>query len=305
MKNNKVLALVLTFMLVCAGIVLAGFAPAAENVPGAPGNLMATPGDGEVTLTWTTPDNGGSTIIGYEYSVSENNTEDWKPTGPDVAATSFCVTGLTNGTSYILKVRAVNGEGEGASASTTAVPAALPDIIEGINGNRELTSLPQPIPATMSAGDTIIYKMPASCFLWFHGQTDDSYNYLASLNAMIDNGTILVVSTIDPTYFTVSYVYELNSVAIKLTATSASGVAAVGTLKLVDNTPTATNGNEIRIVQSQVELNSAPKPNPSPNPYVGLPATGDSHFALIAVFAVAMLFSGVLFIQVRRMKKQH
>jgi titin len=44
------------------------------TVPGAPVSLSATPGDTEVTLTWTAPtDDGGSAITGYEYSLDGEN----------------------------------------------------------------------------------------------------------------------------------------------------------------------------------------------------------------------------------------
>ena len=43
-----------------------------ETAPGAPRNLTATPGDGEVTLTWDPPlSDGGTPIIRYEYQVDE------------------------------------------------------------------------------------------------------------------------------------------------------------------------------------------------------------------------------------------
>ena len=39
----------------------------AITAPGAPQNLVATPGKGKVTLTWTAPsDDGGSAITGYQ-----------------------------------------------------------------------------------------------------------------------------------------------------------------------------------------------------------------------------------------------
>lgn len=81
------------------------FGPA--TTPGAPTGLAATPNDGQLTLTWTAPAiTGGSAIQHYEYSLDGVN---WTSTGS--ADTSYTITGLTNGKSYTVKVRAVNGKG--------------------------------------------------------------------------------------------------------------------------------------------------------------------------------------------------
>ena len=90
------------------------------TIPAAPQNLAATPGDGQVALSWATPaSDGGSEITRYEVSSDGSN---WTDVG-DV--TGYTVTGLTNGQSYTLSVRAVNAVGTGAEPSITATPQAL------------------------------------------------------------------------------------------------------------------------------------------------------------------------------------
>jgi|GEM_PF-3608556 len=90
-----------------------------ENVPGVPQSFAATPGDGQVTLTWAAPlSDGGSPITHYE--VSSDNGITWNTASTDIGHT---FTGLTNGTQYTFKVRAVNALGGGAEASATATPA--------------------------------------------------------------------------------------------------------------------------------------------------------------------------------------
>ena len=91
------------------------------TVPGAPILLTAASGDGNVTLSWTAPDGGGSGITGYEYCVDGGP---WISV-PD-AGTTYTVTGLMNGTEYTFWVRAVNGIGEGPSSAVKATPGALP-----------------------------------------------------------------------------------------------------------------------------------------------------------------------------------
>ncbi len=94
----------------------------AATVPGAPTSLSATPGDGQVILSWTAPADGGGTITSYEY---QQDGGAWTTTGG--TTTSYTVTGLTNGIEYSFKVRAVNAMGAGAASSAnTATPAATP-----------------------------------------------------------------------------------------------------------------------------------------------------------------------------------
>ena len=93
------------------------------NAPGAPRNLTATPGDREVTLTWSPPlSDGGTPIIRYEYQVDGGA---WSETdGP----ARHVVDGLTNGTQYRFAVRAINSvnEPEPGPGSTSALVSASP-----------------------------------------------------------------------------------------------------------------------------------------------------------------------------------
>ena len=115
------------------------------TVPSAPGNLMAAGGDGEVTLSWRTPNDGGSTIKYYEYMIDDSQ---WISTKRK--STTHTVAGLTNGETYKFKVRAVNLIGPGPeSRPVEATPAAVP------SAPRNLTATP---------GDqrvTLIWERPA------------------------------------------------------------------------------------------------------------------------------------------------
>ena len=95
------------------------------DYPGAPTNLTATAGNTQVILSWTAPaDDGGSDVTGYEY---EQDTGGWTATGS--TDTTYTKTGLTNGTRYRFKVRAVNTLGGGtASASVSATPSTIPGV---------------------------------------------------------------------------------------------------------------------------------------------------------------------------------
>jgi hypothetical protein len=90
--------------------------------PSIPQNVVAKPGDGQVTLSWEAPVNdGGNAIIHYEvYKKGDNN---WTDAGLN---TSYTFTGLTNGVEYTFFVSAVNGVGAGEWVQVKAAPEAPP-----------------------------------------------------------------------------------------------------------------------------------------------------------------------------------
>ena len=84
------------------------------SAPGAPRNLTAVGGNGEVVLTWDAPaSDGGAAITDYEYRI--NRSGPWIPIGS--TDTTHTVTGLDNGTAYVFEVRAVNAAGRSASTN--------------------------------------------------------------------------------------------------------------------------------------------------------------------------------------------
>jgi len=90
----------------------------AVTVPAAPQTFIATPGDGQVALSWTAPaSDGGSAVT--KYQVSKDNGVNWTDAGLN---TTHTFTGLINGTEYTFKVRAVNSAGNGAEVSVSATP---------------------------------------------------------------------------------------------------------------------------------------------------------------------------------------
>ncbi len=111
---------------------------AAITQPGSPNGLTASPGSGQVTLSWTAPaSDGGTGISGYEiYRGTRPGGESSVPVnGTPVQSTSYTLTGLTNGTTYYFTVAAVNkanrqgaasGEASATPVSASAATSASP-----------------------------------------------------------------------------------------------------------------------------------------------------------------------------------
>lgn len=97
---------------------------AAATVPDQTTGLGAVAGDGEITLNWTAPADGGSALTDYILE-RDAGTGFAVITDGVGTGTSFTDTGLTNGTSYTYRVAAMNGVGIGAvSATAFATPLA-------------------------------------------------------------------------------------------------------------------------------------------------------------------------------------
>ncbi len=116
---------------------------AGPSVPDAPRNLVATPGNGTMTLTWSPPSSdGGSPITGYTLYRGTNSGNRSFPVSLG-NVTTYTDTGLTNGQRYYYVVTAVNAIGEGPpSSEVSAKPATVPGSpgnLQAIPGNGNVT----------------------------------------------------------------------------------------------------------------------------------------------------------------------
>jgi len=170
--------------------------------PTAPQNLTATTGDGQVTLSWAAPDdNGGAAISKYQYSVSTDGTDNWQDVpGSDAATTGYTVTGLTNGTSYTFKVRAVNGIGAGKEASATATPieAPIPVATIGVAGAGGATTITTNGAALQMLAEVQPANATNRAVTWtISGGSGAAVNAETGLLTATANGTVTVRATAD------------------------------------------------------------------------------------------------------------
>ena len=109
--------------------------------PDAPSVDSVTAGNGQLTINFAAPrSDGGAGITSYEYSLDDGS--NWVASDPAATVSPIVVSGLTNGTAYSVRLRAVNSVGPGfASATILATPVTTPDapIIDAVTaGNGQL-----------------------------------------------------------------------------------------------------------------------------------------------------------------------
>ena len=107
---------------------IGGIPTKAATSPLTLGSVIAVRGNTEAGLSWSTPTfNGGNPISDYAIQYRSNKSEAWMTFSHTISAnTAIAVTGLTNGTSYVFRVAAVNAVGQGAWSSPSNPVTPLP-----------------------------------------------------------------------------------------------------------------------------------------------------------------------------------
>ena len=159
-------------------------APAGPYTPPAtpshPYDLRAAGGDRSVTLTWSNPINSTITHYMYQYRAAPPAAgwSAWKAiANSDANTTHFVKSGLTNGTEYRFKLRAVNAYGASAPA-----PNAAPWYVAAIpSGGVGVPPPPKPTPAPGApASVTVTRSYNALAVSWDASSGATSYQIMYS-----------------------------------------------------------------------------------------------------------------------------
>ena len=114
--------------------------------PGAPTNLTATPGDGQVALSWSPPDPAfARAVSGYKVQ--------WKHpiAGMLVTEATSCTVAATNGVKAVYSVAAVNAGGPGPSVETGPIVArGIPTVTLAADQSTVARRVPVVLTATVS-----------------------------------------------------------------------------------------------------------------------------------------------------------
>ncbi len=89
------------------------------TTPGAPSISSVTSAHLSLSVAFSAPaSTGGSTLLNYEYSTDNGTT--WTSRTPAATTSPISITGLTNGTAYQVRLRAVNAAGAGTASTAVA-----------------------------------------------------------------------------------------------------------------------------------------------------------------------------------------
>ena len=95
------------------------------TVPGIPTNLVLTPGDAQIEITWSAPSSdGGSTLTGYDLDYKLSSSSNWINATHSGLVRTFTITSLTNAANYNIRVAAINDRGTGSYVTGTSAPVA-------------------------------------------------------------------------------------------------------------------------------------------------------------------------------------
>ena len=99
------------------------FVFAAISVPSTPTSLTSTAGNGTTDISFTAGSDGGSAITNYKYSTDGST---YTALSPADTTSPVTISGLTNGTSYTIYLKAVNAIGDSVASSSVSVSPTGP-----------------------------------------------------------------------------------------------------------------------------------------------------------------------------------
>lgn len=189
--------------------------------PAAPVINSATAGSGFISLSFTAGATYGSSITNYQYST--NNGSTWTARSPVDTSTPLTISGLTNGTSYQVRIRAVSAVGTSdSSTSITATPNAV----------------------TISGGSNIstVYGRSASSstFTASGGVSPYVFTLSSSISGItISNGVVTAASTLN------AGIYSMNVVATDTYTATGTYAITITVAKANQDSLTITSSNAV------------------------------------------------------------
>ena len=191
--------------------------------PSAPTITGVTPSDSQLSIAFTPGSEGGSAITNYEYALATSTNSgstwsaygSWIPRSPSNTTSPLVIPGLTNGTYYKVKIRAINSEGGGAESNEQTagiVPAPTISSIE---------------PGTTTV--TVNFTAPATT----GGSAISSYQYSADGGSTWSSISGQLTSPL-----TISGLQEGTSYSVTIRAVNSSGAGVAST------TETFTTGDQ-------------------------------------------------------------
>ena len=153
-----------TTYTVRVAVVTAGGVGAWAVLAGTPSGLPSmplasvTPSSGQITVTWAASAPNGSPILNYQVAYTPSGgAKVTAAAGLSPSATTYTISGLTNGTPYLVSLIATNANGPSAAWQAWAVPSAPSAPVTGLTASTSATGLGTTTsPDSNSDGNTLI-----------------------------------------------------------------------------------------------------------------------------------------------------
>jgi hypothetical protein len=187
-------------------------------VPDAPTNVIATAGNGQATVSFTSPaSDGGSAIVYYTVTSAPGNISVTCNSSP------CTIPGLTNGTSYTFTVTATNSVGTSSpsSASNSVTPSASP----------QTPTLSWGAPAAIAYGTPLSATQLDATATVSGTSVPGTFSYSPVASTVLSAGTHMLAVSFAPTD-TISYAAP-TPVTVSLTVTPASLAVAVNSATMI------------------------------------------------------------------------
>lgn len=195
---------------------------ATPGAPGAPNITGISVGDGTLDVNFSAGTSGGLTITGYEYQLTSGG--DW--TAAPTSASPLVISGLSNGTTYAVRLRATNAVGTGdASDPTSAKPITTPGgpaLLAGsvAGGNQELDADFTP-PSSDGGADITSYDYSTDGGVTWRARAAGTTETPLVITTLSSDGTTTLVNG---TTYSVE-VRAVNSVGAGISSGVAEGIA--------------------------------------------------------------------------------
>ena len=132
-----------------------------KTAPQVPVITSVVAGNGSMTVNFTAPYNGGDAITGYKY-ILNNSVDDASAVTIGAVSNSFVISGLTNGTTYTVKMSAVNTMGTSAysTVSSSVVPKTVPSAptVTSVTPGNQQVVVEFSVPASNGGSEITQYK---------------------------------------------------------------------------------------------------------------------------------------------------
>lgn len=131
-----------------------------RTTPAAPTITGITAGNEELSVAFTAGSDNGESIDNYEYELDASGT--WTALSPADTTSPLTITGLSDGTTYAVRIRAVNAAGSGAASNSVdgtpiaGLPSQLAALGTALSGYTSGTSVSTVVSAIEGQGFTVI-----------------------------------------------------------------------------------------------------------------------------------------------------